>query len=54
LAALVPEPLVNLKDAAYTAVGLAVIGFQRSQVRRREMNRRVEAIVADVRRRTSS
>jgi hypothetical protein len=29
----------TLKDAAYVTVGLAVLGFQRAQVRRRELTR---------------
>lgn len=29
----------NLKDAAYIAVGLGVIGFQRAQVRRQELRK---------------
>jgi hypothetical protein len=30
-------------DAAYVAVGLGVLGFQRAQVRRRELRQQVEA-----------
>ena len=30
-------------DAAYVAVGLSVLGFQRAQVRRRELQQQVEA-----------
>lgn len=48
------DPLDNLKDAAHTAVGLAVLGFQRAQVRRREFGRQFDAVVADVRQRMSS
>lgn len=33
------DPLAQLKDAAYTAVGFAVIGVQRAQVQRREVER---------------
>ena len=32
----------TLKDAAYVAVGLGVIGFQKAQVRRRELRKQVE------------
>ncbi|MCU1462342.1 MAG: hypothetical protein JWO37_2417 [Acidimicrobiales bacterium] len=32
----------TLKDAAYVAVGLGVIGFQKAQVRRRELTKQVE------------
>ena len=30
-------------DAAYVTVGLSVLGFQRAQVRRRELQQQVEA-----------
>lgn len=30
------------RDAAYTAVGLGVLGFQRAQVRRRELERQLQ------------
>jgi hypothetical protein len=46
----------TLKDAAYVAVGLGVIGFQRAQVRRVELakqfegqRKEIEAQLADVR-----
>lgn len=29
----------NLRDAAYIVIGLGVIGFQRAQVRREELNK---------------
>jgi hypothetical protein len=31
----------SLKDAAYVAVGFSVLGFQRAQVRRRELTRQL-------------
>jgi cell division septum initiation protein DivIVA len=31
----------SLKDAAYVAVGFSVIGFQKAQVRRQEVNRQL-------------
>ena len=31
----------NLKDAAYIAIGLGVIGFQRAQVRRQELRKQL-------------
>src|SRR5205807_7338439 len=31
----------SLKDAAYVAVGFGVIGFQRAQVRRQELNKQL-------------
>jgi uncharacterized protein HemX len=31
----------SFKDAAYVAVGFGVIGFQKAQVRRQEMNRQL-------------
>lgn len=34
------------EDAAYVAVGLGVLGFQRAQVRRREMGKRLEKQLA--------
>ena len=34
------------RDAAYIAVGLGVLGFQRAQVRRRELQQQVEAQLA--------
>lgn len=37
-----------LKDLAYAAVGFAVIGTQRAQVRRRELQKQVEPTVRDV------
>ncbi|MEO6121928.1 MAG: hypothetical protein ABIW46_02590 [Acidimicrobiales bacterium] len=33
------DPRSMLKEAAYTTVGFAVIGFQRAQVQRREFER---------------
>lgn len=38
----------NLRDAAYTVVGFAVIGFQRAQVRRRELLHQFESLRADL------
>ena len=35
------------RDALYTAVGFAVLGFQRAQVQRQQFNRRVRRIVAE-------
>jgi len=32
----------TLKDAAYVAIGLGVIGFQKAQVRRQELNKQFE------------
>ena len=32
----------TVKDAAYVAVGLGVLGFQRAQVRRRELTKELE------------
>lgn len=34
----------DLKDAAYVAIGLGVIGFQRAQVRRRELAKRAKEL----------
>jgi hypothetical protein len=34
-------------DAAYVAVGLGVLGFQRVQVRRRELQQQLEAQLGD-------
>lgn len=42
----VPEITSLAKDAAYVAVGFGLIGFQRAQVRRREIERRLEDIEA--------
>jgi hypothetical protein len=39
----------SLKDGAYVAVGLGVIGFQQAQVRRRELQTQVEKGVAATR-----
>ena len=39
----------TLKDAAYVAVGLGVIGFQKAQVRRQELNTQVEEYGAKLR-----
>ncbi|HEY1633727.1 MAG TPA: hypothetical protein VGF64_03135 [Acidimicrobiales bacterium] len=37
------DPLAKLaKDAAYVAVGFGVLGFQRAQVRRREVLKRLD------------
>jgi hypothetical protein len=33
----------GFKDAAYVAIGLGVIGFQKAQVRRRELTKHVDA-----------
>jgi hypothetical protein len=33
------------RDAVYIAVGLGVLGFQRAQVRRRELQHQVEALL---------
>lgn len=37
------DPATTLKDAAYVAIGLGVITFQRAQVRRRELEKQFEA-----------
>jgi hypothetical protein len=37
-----------LKDVAYVAVGLGVIGFQRAQVRRVELTKQIEAQLGDL------
>jgi len=37
-----PNVQKNLKDAFYVTVGLGVIGFQKAQVRRRELTKQVE------------
>lgn len=47
------DPVINLKDAAYTAVGLAVIGFQRAQVRRHELAKFLDAALDDLNQRLS-
>jgi len=36
------DPLAALKDAAYVAVGFGVLGFQRAQVRRVELARKLK------------
>ena len=43
----VPRPDVAelAKDAAYVTVGLAVLGFQKLQVRRREIERAVSTLL---------
>jgi hypothetical protein len=33
------------RDAVYIAVGLGVLGFQRAQVRRRELQQQVDALL---------
>lgn len=38
-----PDPEALLREAAYTAVGFAVLGFQRLQVLRRDLTREVRA-----------
>jgi hypothetical protein len=38
----------RLKDAAYTAVGLGILGVQRLQVRRRDLSRTVRPQVREV------
>lgn len=42
------EPVPCLKDAAYTVVGFAVIGVQRAQVQRREVERWLSRIRDEV------
>ncbi len=43
------EPLPKLaKDAAYIAVGFGVLGFQRAQVRRRELLKRLEGLASQL------
>lgn len=37
------DPEVLLRDAAYTAIGFAVLGFQRLQLVRRDLGRQVRA-----------
>ena len=36
------------RDAAYVAVGFGVLGFQRAQVRRRELRKRLEALASQL------
>ena len=38
----------TLKDAAYVAVGLGVLGFQKAQVRRQELTKQVKGQAAQV------
>lgn len=38
----------TLQDAAYVAVGLGVIGFQRAQVRRREIQKQFDVTRKDL------
>jgi hypothetical protein len=38
----------TLKDALYVTVGLGVIGFQKAQVRRRELTKQVESQLTSV------
>ncbi len=38
-----PDLKKTLQDAAYVAVGIGVIGFQRAQVRRQELKKQLEA-----------
>jgi hypothetical protein len=38
-----PDLRKSLQDAAYVAVGLGVIGFQRAQVRRQELTKQLDA-----------
>lgn len=43
------EPLTKLaRDAAYVAVGFGVLGFQRAQVRRRELRKRLEGLASQL------
>jgi hypothetical protein len=41
----VPDVNKTLKDAAYIALGFGVLGFQKAQVRRREMAKLVDELV---------
>ncbi len=43
------DPLTSAKDAAYVAVGLGVLGFQRAQVRRRELQKALNGPMASLR-----
>jgi hypothetical protein len=38
-----------LKNAAYVAIGFGVIGFQKAQVRRRELTKQLEDLIKTVR-----
>ncbi len=38
-----PDLKKTIQDAAYVAVGIGVIGFQRAQVRRQELKKQLEA-----------
>lgn len=43
------EPLPKLaRDAAYVAVGFGVLSFQRAQVRRRELRKRLEELASQL------
>ena len=39
----------TLQDAAYVAVGVGVLGFQRAQVRRQEVRKQLQGYVGDYR-----
>lgn len=39
----------RLRDPAYTAVGFGVLGFQRAQVRRRELTHQIETVIGPLR-----
>lgn len=43
------DPLNSAKDAAYVAVGLGVLGVQRAQVRRRELQKALEGPINGLR-----
>ncbi|MGH9165481.1 MAG: hypothetical protein ACRDZW_08240 [Acidimicrobiales bacterium] len=49
-----PDPLVTLREATYTAVGLALMSFQRAQVHRRQLVRDVGTVTEQLRRRAAS
>ncbi|HUR17712.1 MAG TPA: hypothetical protein VMZ51_02095 [Acidimicrobiales bacterium] len=37
----------NVKDAGYVALGFALLGIQRAQVRRREMEKELRRLMAE-------
>lgn len=43
------DPVARLaRDAAYVVIGLGVLRFQRAQVRRREVRKRLESFLSDL------
>ncbi len=41
-----PDLFSNAKDAGYVAIGFALLGIQRAQVRRRELEKELRRLMA--------